>query len=350
MFNIEKTCIEVNSLISSLVISDKYIAIGDVKANKVDIYIKDINNLWKKEREIHPPVNSIPYKVGNGFGGNLKLDRNTLMIDATTVQPTANVDDPGNFHVNEILNSIFYGKYFIRLDKQTEVITLYFPLKQKEDFYQFYILYEGKPELITLPNNQKALFSDCVAVHKNRLLVGCPSNVTGGSGWLFDLTALNNSATELTVENAYLGDSVAISEQFAIVGHSGRKTYDFIDDDILHPKTLYPKTLIKSLKNSSSFVLDTSGYLSLDKNVLAIMRPGSYSSSLTQLPHLQVYYLDEDSTPNLILDHKHSKDWILEENVLLGAKVQNGYLVTIEDINYKTAQICITPIEQIISK
>ena len=83
---------------------------------------------------------------------------------------------------------------------------------------------------------------------------------------------------------------------------------------------------------------------------MVVMRPGSYSSSLTQSPHLQVYYLDEDSIPHLILERKHSEDWIFEENVLLEARVQNGWLITTEDINHKTARICLKPIEQIISK
>ena len=80
------------------------------------------------------------------------------------------------------------------------------------------------------------------------------------------------------------------------------------------------------------------------------MRSGSYSSSLTQSPHLQVYYLNKNSTPHLILERKYSKDWILEENILLGAKVQNGWLITIEDISYETAQVCLELIEQIINK
>ena len=337
-------------MVSSLSINDNYLVIGDNKANKVDIYEKNSQGQWRKSREIYPPKNSIPYKVGNGFGGNLKLNKNTLMIDAVTVKSTVDVSDSDCFHINESLNSVFLGKYFIRLDRELEVTTINFPLEQKEGFSQFYILYEGNPKLITLSGNGKEYFGGYIAVHNDLLLIGSPSNRTGGKGLLFNLKALEKPPIELTTDNANLGDTVAISEQFAIVGHSGYKTYDIVEYEILSPKSLHPKTLIKSLKNSSTFVLNSSGYVSLDKNILAIMRPGYYSSSLTQSPCLQVFCIDKDSTPHLILERKYSKDWMLEENVLLKAKVQNGWLITIEDISHKIAQVCLEPIEQIISK
>ena len=86
-----------------------------------------------------------------------------------------------------------------------------FPFQQKKGFSQFYILYEGQPQLITLPNNNAESLGGYIAVHKDLLLVGSPSNRTGGSGLLFNLKALDNVPIELTIDNAHIGDTVAIS-------------------------------------------------------------------------------------------------------------------------------------------
>ena len=243
---------DTNSFGSSVAINDKYMIVGDPNANRVIVYQRDSEDRWYRSRVIYPPENSVPYQVGSGFGQNLWLDGNALIIDATTIQPTENISNPDNFTFISSLNLVFIGKYFIRLDKEIEVTTINFPLEQKKGSSQFYILDKGNLKLITLPNNGEETFGAYIAVHKDLLLVGSPSNRTGGNGWLFNLKALDNLPIELTTDNAHLGDTVAISEQFAIVGHSGYKTYDIVADDILRPKTLYPKTLIKSLENSST--------------------------------------------------------------------------------------------------
>ena len=147
----------------------------------------------------------------------------------------------------------------------------------------------------------------------------------------------------MTTENAHLGDTVAISEEFAVVGNSG--TRRFIDD-----KTLYPKTLIRSLKNDSTVVIDSKGYLSLDGNILAVVLP--LSRILMQSPMLQIFRLDEDATPHLILEREYSAEArILEGKFLKRALIQNGWLITVENIGHKEpVRLCLESIEQIIGK
>ena len=109
-----------------------------------------------------------------------------------------------------------------------------------------------------------------------------------------------------------------------------------------------PKTLIRSLKNGLNVEIERQGYLSLDRNILAIMQPAS--RYLMQSSELQILYLEEDATPRLIHEQKSSKyAWNLEGRYLVRAWVQNGWSITIHSINQKgQIKLCLKSIEQII--
>ena len=87
---------------------------------------------------------------------------------------------------------------------------------------------------------------------------------------LFYLKSLDARPIELTTKDGYLGDTVAISNEFAVVGNSGtmRLNHDYL---------YHSKTLIKSLKNDSNIITDIQGKLSLDENLLAVMLSSSRS-------------------------------------------------------------------------
>lgn len=313
---------DTNSFASSVGINDKYLAVGDPDANRVVIYQRNPQGEWERNREIYPPENSTPYKIGNGFGTSLTLDRSALIVDAATSQPTKDVINPDDFTFTGSLNSVFFGKYFIQLDREQEVTAIKFPTEKREGFRRFYILSEGNPKLLTLPSNNEEIFGIATAVHNNKLLVGSPSRHMSGKGWLFDLKTLENQPLELTTENAHIGDTVAISEQFAVVGNSG--TGRFVEN-----RTIYPKTLIRSLKNGSTVVIDSKGYLSIDRNLLAVMLP--LSRRLMQSPLLKIFRLDEDGTPHLILERKSPLEVRIEKKKYLKqAQIQNGWLITVE--------------------
>ncbi|MBE9046212.1 hypothetical protein IQ255_17670 [Pleurocapsales cyanobacterium LEGE 10410] len=69
---------------SSVVVNNKYLAVGDTGTNKVIIYTPDNFGKWSRTREILPPVNSALDREGSIFGNNLELDGDTLVIGART--------------------------------------------------------------------------------------------------------------------------------------------------------------------------------------------------------------------------------------------------------------------------
>lgn len=334
---------DTNSFGSSVAINDKYLAVSDPGANRIVIYQKDSRNQWCRNREIYPP--EIHDGVSNSFGTSIvTLDNNALMIDSVTGPPARYFNNPDNFSIRkntiqESSSQIFFGKYFIDLNKEQEATPIYLPAQRNEGFVQFHILSEGKLKLVTIPDNNEELFGVSTVLYNNLLLLGSPSHSKNGKGWLFDLKALDNQPTELTTKNGYLGDTVAVSEQFAAVGNSGTKKYspDYI---------LEPKTLIRSLKNHSNVITDYQGKLSLDKNILVVMLP-IVRRFLRSTSLLKVFRLDEDATPNLILERKYSS---LDERYLARAWIQNGWLITVYRIGRKgNIQLCLESIEQIIN-
>ena len=220
------------------------------------------------------------------------------------------------------------------------------PQQKKENFIQFYILSEGKPKLVTLPNHNRELSISSIElfnsfiVHNNLLLICSPSPYTKGKGWLFDLKSSKERPIELTTKNGYLGDTVALSDQFAIVGNSGTKRYN-------HDYFYHPETLIKSLQNDSTMVTDIQGRLSLEGNILTVMLPSS-RSYFRAVALLQLFRIDEDATPNLILERQYSRRG---EKYLVRAWIQNGWLITVYRINRtKSIELCLEPVEQITGK
>ena len=295
--------------------------VGDPGANRIVVYQRNVQGSWYREREIYPPENSIPYQAANGFGRNLRLDKNTLLADALSIT---------RIKKKAITNVVpgSRGQYFVRLDREDEPLLIDIPSNRKDGYVQFYILSEDRPKLIALADNNEELFNASLlryrnfAVFENLLLVGSPSrhidSSNSGKGWLFNLQALNTKTVELSSNKAFIGDTVAVSEQFAVVGN--KTSQRFIGENIS-----YPKTLIRSLENSSTIVIDDWGRFSLDKNILAIMLPSS-RRRMRARSTLKIFHLDGDASPHLIQERKYNRR---AEQYLTGALIQNGWLVTI---------------------
>jgi len=183
----------------------------------------------------------------------------------------------------------------------------------------------------------EASFGSDIALHNNLLLVGSPSYTEPGGAWLFDLKRLEEKPTKIVPENidfatVNFGQTVAISEQFAAVGHGGRLWAYPAYPNTGDPLT-FTKTLIRNLRNGSTKVIDSFGELSLSGNILAVMRPGSFYHE--QKPLLEVFRLDENATPHLITKRTNvSSAW-----------VQNGFLVFVKHLSdTKFFQVCIKPL------
>ena len=163
---------DTNSFASSVAVNDKYLVVGDSGANRVVVFQKNTQGQWYRDREIYPPENSIPYERSNGFGINLMLGENALIVNNWSTMGVTNNTN------HSIPCSIFRGQYLIQLDREQSVIPIELSISEKEGFIEFYVLLEDQLWLITLPNNNKDLFSYHIkhfsnfAVSNNLLLVG----------------------------------------------------------------------------------------------------------------------------------------------------------------------------------
>lgn len=344
---------DTNSFGSSVAINDKYMAVGDPNANRTVIYQRDSRNQWYRSRVIYPPENSLVFEAGRGFGRILGLSGNILMVDSVIrIKPTSPyLVNPNNFR-DFLKKDIAYRKntfqkYIFNLDLKTKITQIDCIRNNQKELTNFYILHDGELKLITLPNKNEEMFGVSVAVHNNLMLVGSPPSrqrnlePKRGKGWLFNLNKLDSDPKVLTAEKAYFGKSVALSEQFAVVGNSGT-------EQLIGNYGLYPKTLIMSLDNDSSSLIDNQGYLSIYKNILAVMRP----RAAMQSPLLQLFMIDKYSAVSLIMERKILDSYqMIKGRYLRNALVQNGFLLTIERLENKDSlKICIESIKQMISQ
>ncbi len=322
----------------SVAINDKYLAVGDPTANHVAIYTRDNQGKWLRSKEIVPPVDSIPDKIGRGFGRDLQLDGDVLVINALTYQLIK----------DRIYPKIFYGRYLINLNSETEVKAIDLPMEKKSGFVQFNLLSEGKIKQVTLPDNGETAFGEDTglgynfAFDSNLLLAGSPAYPTGGGAWLFDLARPESKPLKLVAPDAYIGSTVALNEQFAAVS-------DLLGDTVYDPTLSLPKTLIRSLSNGSTAVIDSYGELSLSGNILAVMRLPSFDNSRTAL--LEVFSLDDNANYHLIAKRVRTSREYLQRGW-----VQNGFLVTISRISlpisrqYSDIELCLESLDLLRNK
>lgn len=341
MFNYKQICLKSKSDDScyfgaSVVINKKYIAVGDPGANRVVIYRRNRFNQWRRFRKILPPHNSVPSEVGNGFGQKLELDNNVLAIGALTQQRTKDVTNPEYFSEKGVLNSTFFGRYLTRIDRETEVHQIELKAKKGKGCVHFDLLSEGKIQSITLSDRGERGFGVSSALYKNLLLVGSPSSRSGGA-WLFDLDVPENEPLRIFSTDFLIGETVAVSEQFAVVGNYGEwgcsHYWGYVEERSV--PIVYSRTLIKSLHDGSTTTIKNFGKLSIDRNILTIV--SSFSDDYEGPALLEVFKLDSNTTPHLILKREHcDRAW-----------VQNGFLITVtreENSNSIVPNVCIESI------
>lgn len=320
---------------SSVAINNKYLAVGDPYANRVSIYTRDNSQQWTRTNYILPPINSVPYKLGRGFGNNLRLDNDALLISdeiilitPETEQYTKGVVDSEEFQFVESV-PVYVSTYLAKLSSEAEPQRLKLsPNTTPPGFSKFTMLSEGKVKQILLSKNGEENFGYSAALHNNLFIVGSPCFNTGGGAWLFELDQPEKQPLKLKLSNTYLGTTVAISEQFAAVGDRGRFAGFCEDSDL--PR----KTLIRAIDSGATSVIDEVGIISLSENILAVMRPKVPDEESPAL--LKVFHLDKNATPNLIFRREKPKN----------ALVQNGFLVTVEGTYSSGIRICIEPIHQ----
>ncbi|WP_041619040.1 hypothetical protein [Stanieria cyanosphaera] len=324
---------------SDFVANEKYLAVGHTGLNKVIIYTSDDSGQWSRTREIRPPVDLAFDREGSTFGNGLELDGDILTISARIRNPDIPRD---NLSPSQAANTPFtysYRRYLINLKTETEVqpIDLLVQREPESNLVRFNLLRQGKIEQFVLPDmgeehfgthhGANSFYGSNVAVHENLLLVGYSSSYdeTGGA-WLFNLAQPEAEPLKMAVGDVAMGSTVALSQQFAAVSFHGITWY-FPRSNAPRKS---PKTLIANLNNGSTTVINSFGELSLSGNILAVMRPGRGCGEVVY-PILEVFRIDEDTTPHLIIRRKN----------VSRAKVQNVFLIF---LHYNGSRVCIEPL------
>jgi hypothetical protein len=76
---------------SSVAINNKYLAVSDFIANRVVIYTHNHSGQWSRSKILLPPTDSIPDQIGYGFGKELQLEGDFLIISASVEKNIKNV-------------------------------------------------------------------------------------------------------------------------------------------------------------------------------------------------------------------------------------------------------------------
>jgi len=193
--------------------------------NKVNLYTPDDSGQWQKTREILPPADlALGPWYSAPFGRDLELDGDILTISAKTMNPEWYKKGRSQSQEEGIAESL-YWRYLTNLKTETplEPIDLLVESEPESNRVRFNLLRQGKIEQFILPNMGKIVFGSygiykMVALDENLLLVGYFSEDSTGGAYLFDLARPEAEPIELSIEDTALGSTIAISQQFAVVG------------------------------------------------------------------------------------------------------------------------------------
>ena len=329
-----------NSFGRAIAINEKYLAVGDPDANHVVVYIHNNNGEWIRSKIIEPPKDSPAYKIGSGFGFDLALDNNVLVISALAIKQMNKVSNTEDFQYKDgkTLTSITIYKAIIAsnlkieyIDLNSQGLTPSFFVTADKNKIAFITSKEKKfSKLRTqvnlmsdenvrylLPSKNKLVykFAGDIAIKNNLLLVGGSNSNHREGVWLFNLNKLNDLPLFLSISNAYVGGSVAISNQFAAVSSGSRASPALLNEK---PK----KTLIRNIRNGHTTIIDRDGHISLYRNIL--VRSTFYAANRDGYSVLEIFKINDKSVPRLI-NKRENVDF---------AQLQNGFLVTVKQTKH----------------
>lgn len=322
----------------SLAVNDYYLAVGDPMANRVVIYSKSENGNWIREQEILPPKNSIPDKVGFGFGRGLALDKDVLIIFTRISKLNSEVVHQEYFQEKSSIYSTFRAVYKTTLNKEAKVERIDSKIKNaipgnltaagdgKIAFTTYKRKENGSRNITThvIVNNKvyhfpkkehlKKIneFSPNGIFIKNNLLILKDTN-SEDYELVYNLNQPNEEPYRLITPDIFSKFKYrTISDEF-IVGTNGSEHYQF-------QKASPLKTVIKSIKNGSTTMIDDYGTLLLWKNIL--LRNRSARDGIEEPNTLEIFFLDQEAIPYLI-DKR-----IIDGNYAYHASFKNGLLAT----------------------
>lgn len=354
VLNLQKKCFlpqgrDTSTFGFSLAMSDDYLAVGDPEANRVVIYSRKESHRWVRTKEIVPPTDSTTHRIGSGFGYDLALDEDTLVIGAYSQKQ--DVENAEDFQLNEPIVSTSGAVYQTnlgrdsivkRLDdfKQGEIVgnvvaagggvvaftsSKIEPEQPYNAINKIVVLVEGQRKFLPSPTDNRSWFDADIAIHDKMLLAG---SIAEGrdKAWLFNLDdekSLVPHPIQTSAEDL-VGNSVALSKEFIVVSEKGGSRYS----DIVGAS---PKTLIERINRDNRTIIDGHAEVSLDNKILSRLRFGRVY--YREANNLELFYLDDNATPRRILKRENVKK----------ALVKNSLLTTVQEKSGK-ALLCIEPI------
>ena len=333
----------------SLAMSDNYLAVGDPNANRVVIYSKNKYHRWVRTKEILPPTESTTYRIGSGFGYDLALDEDTLVIGAYSQKQ--DVENAEDFQLNERVVSTSGAVYQTnlgrdsivkRLDdfKQGEIVgnvvaaeggvvaftsSKIEPEQPYNAINKIVVLVEGQRKFLPSPTDNRSWFGADIAIHNKMLLAG---SIAEGrdKAWLFNLDdreSLVPHPIQTSAEDL-VGNSVALSKEFIVVSEKNGGRYSEIVG-------ASPKTSIEKIDKESRTIIDGHAEVSLDNRILSRLRFGR--SFYREANILELFCLDDTATPRRIL----------KRNNIERALVHNSLLTTVQKKS-SSVKLCIEPL------
>ena len=235
---------------SALALSDRYLAVGDRKANRVVIYTRNDNDKWVRTKEILPPKGSEAQAAGSGFGSSLALDKETLVIGA---HDELNLDVIISRSQEDYRRKFVSGVFVTDLGKQSTPVELSskflpnnaiygFDVSIDDSLVAFGIRKEVSPgiwhgsvgifqqknpveelRIIESPESKADVnFGISTDIDSDLLLVAAPRSGVNGSAYLFNL---KDKSTWKGLPNdkdaplsSWFGGQVALSNSMALLG------------------------------------------------------------------------------------------------------------------------------------
>ncbi len=153
---------------AAIAINQKYLAVGDYEANRVIIYTRDNSGQWSRTKVVLPLKNSIPERVGRGFGIEVQLEGNFLIVTASLEENTNEIANTEGFTRVGARTCFFSNRYLVNLeDLETEPKAVGMPMQKSDGLATFNLFQEGKMTKVTLPDRGEAQFGASFAHHKN---------------------------------------------------------------------------------------------------------------------------------------------------------------------------------------
>lgn len=334
----------------SLAMSNDYLAVGDPNANQVAIYRRNKLNQWSRTKKITPPVDSTTHRIGSGFGYDLAIDEDILVVGAySQKRNTKNLED---FQLNEPIISTSGAVYQTnlaqnsmvkRLDefKQGEIVgavvaadegKIVFsrsriePDRPRNATTEIVVLFDGQRKYLSLPTDKFSRSVAAIALHDDLLLVG---SITDGQekAWLFDLINSPHTVPQSisVASNLLVGTSVAVNQQFLVIGERIGHRYSKSVQTV--------KTIIRRIDDDGEMEIDGYGKVSLDNHILSRLRFGRPFYREANI--LELFFLDDNATPHRILKRKNVTRALVHNSLLTTVQMKSGRKkLCVESISY----------------